>query len=108
MLLSLAFDSVESNPFPAHILEEVRTELRLTLKKHGIGEVLLVGSSVVRAAMLSYTKTTANYWLKHAAQGSRRRAQTLLQKGGLAQQVGSGIGAGLLFALVNFTSLFSS
>ena len=40
MLLSLASGSVEANPFPEHILEEVRTQLRLTLKRHGVGDGL--------------------------------------------------------------------
>ena len=41
---------------------------------------------VLRAAMLSYTKTMANYWLKCGAPSAARQA-LLLQRGGVAQQV---------------------
>jgi hypothetical protein len=47
---------------------------------------VITSRQVLRAAMLSYTKTMANYWLKCGAPSAARQA-LLLQRGGVAQQV---------------------
>ena len=39
-LLELASGKVDKSPFPANIVEETRTQLRLFLKRHGFGDGL--------------------------------------------------------------------
>ena len=73
----------------------------------GLGGTVVVGSCVLRAALLAYTKVMANYHLKVSA-ASAEAVRHDLELSGTMMQVGATVGAGLAFVLVNFTGLFTA